>query len=107
MAQGPGKYDHLATSVREAAQADGVIVIVFNGLFGTGFSVQGPMELTANLPDILEQMAHQIRADMRSFTVSETPEGTAITCHACGMTSFNANDIKHRYCRKCNKFMEL
>ncbi len=44
------------------------------------------IELTANLPDILEQMAQQIRTDMRSFTLSETPEGPAITCHACGMT---------------------
>jgi hypothetical protein len=28
---GPGKYDHLATHVREASKAEAVIVIVLNG----------------------------------------------------------------------------
>jgi hypothetical protein len=61
MATGPGIYDHLATGVREAAQAEGVIIIVVNGVFGSGFSVQGPKQLTTDLPDILENMAKQIR----------------------------------------------
>jgi len=38
------------------------------------------------------------------YTVSE--DGTSITCHTCGMTSFNQNDVKNRYCGKCHKFHE-
>jgi hypothetical protein len=61
---GAGKYDHLATGVREAARAEGVVVIIIKGDFGTGFSVQGSLELTAKLPDVLEYMAQQIREDL-------------------------------------------
>lgn len=28
----------------------------------------------------------------------------SITCPKCGMTSYNPNDIKHRYCGNCNQF---
>jgi len=29
----------------------------------------------------------------------------SFTCRDCGMTSYNANDAKHRYCGRCHKFM--
>jgi hypothetical protein len=29
-----------------------------------------------------------------------------ITCTTCGRTSYNANDIRHRYCGNCNKYLD-
>jgi hypothetical protein len=63
MAQGPGKYDDMATYVREQTNARGVVVIVFGGDRGMGFSVQGDEMLTRALPTLLENMAKGIRED--------------------------------------------
>lgn len=62
---GPGKYDHLCTLVREAAQAEGAIVLLLGGPAGAGFSVQAPLEVQLKLPEILETIARQIRADLQ------------------------------------------
>lgn len=62
MPMGPGKYDTLCTLVREQLQAEGVIVMVFNGPHGDGFSVQASADITLRLPEILEDVARQIRA---------------------------------------------
>lgn len=61
MPQGPGKYDALATDVREQSHARGVIVIVIDGNQGSGFSVQADADLLGNLPSILENVAREIR----------------------------------------------
>lgn len=63
MALGPGKYDELCTQVRARANADGVLLIVFNGSNGSGFSAQADIETTLRIPEILEAVAAQIRAD--------------------------------------------
>lgn len=62
MAEGPGKYDDIATYARVEADAEGVIVIVLNGHKGSGFSVQchdgiDPLLLA----DILLLTANQMR----------------------------------------------
>ena len=57
---GPGKYDDQATVVREATRADGVLLIVFNGVHGDGFSAQLPAHLLIRIPAILRQTADQI-----------------------------------------------
>jgi hypothetical protein len=57
---GPGKYDDLATYVREQSNASGVAVIIFGGTRGAGFAVQGTFEFNASLPSILRQMADEI-----------------------------------------------
>ncbi len=64
MAIGPGKYDDLATLVRERAKAQGVIVMVIGGALGSGFAVQGSAELTANLPALLREIADGIERDI-------------------------------------------
>lgn len=65
MPTGPGKYDVLATLVRETTQADGVIVIVMGGILGSGFAVQTHEVLApGKLATILEDMAKQIRESM-------------------------------------------
>jgi hypothetical protein len=64
MPMGPGKYDDLATLVRERAgitEDGGVIVIVLGGNRGNGFACQADLRTTLLLPDLLEDMAKQIR----------------------------------------------
>jgi hypothetical protein len=61
---GPGKYDDLCTAAREAANAVGVILLVFGGDKGGGFSCQTPPEITRQLPDILRSLAEQIEKDV-------------------------------------------
>jgi hypothetical protein len=65
MALGPGKYDDQATQVRTATQASGAIVIILGGVNGSGFSVQGPIDLEAKLPAILRNVANQIESDLK------------------------------------------
>lgn len=63
MAEGGGKYNSYATMVREAAEATGVVVMIFDGVRGSGFCVQGPIILTAILPKLLREMADTIEKD--------------------------------------------
>jgi hypothetical protein len=66
MPLGPGKYDALATDVRNRANAEGVIVIVFGGHLGNGFSVQAPLDITLMLPEYLREMADNIDASLKA-----------------------------------------
>lgn len=66
---GPGKYDELATYVREESKALGVIVIVFEGEHGNGFSVQAPPHIVMNLPDLLRVTADDIERSMKRGTI--------------------------------------
>ena len=66
MPAGRGRYDELATYVREHSQGDAVAVIVFNGVRGHGFSVQSVTpELVQRLPEMLRYMADEIERSMR------------------------------------------
>jgi hypothetical protein len=60
MPVGPGKYDADCTEIRERTKAEGVLLAVFGGEKGSGFSVQAPFELTVGLPEILRDLARQI-----------------------------------------------
>jgi hypothetical protein len=65
MALGPGKYDDICTMVTEQVgtgeRGGGVIVIVLGGNRGNGFSCQADLRTTLLLPDMLEEVARQIR----------------------------------------------
>lgn len=64
MAIGPGKYDDLATAAREAAEAEGVILIVVGGIRGSGFAVQlEGADLVQRLPKILRHLADEIEVN--------------------------------------------
>ena len=63
---GPGKYDEVCAQVRTQVKAEGVILLVFNGEKGTGFSCQTPLPVIVNLPSILRSVADQIEADQKS-----------------------------------------
>jgi hypothetical protein len=60
---GPGKYDDLCSEVRVKADARAVLLLVIDGSKGSGFSCQADMLTTLALPDILERVAKDIRAD--------------------------------------------
>jgi hypothetical protein len=59
---GPGKYNTLCSYVRQEAEAEGVVLIVFGGKHGDGFAVQANAAITLTLPEILERAAADIRA---------------------------------------------
>lgn len=61
MALGPGKYDALCTLVRKRAKARGVVVIVFDGDKGSGFSAQCDALAALALPDVLQKIVDQMR----------------------------------------------
>lgn len=60
-----GKYEHICQMAREAANSEGAsaIVIIFDGEHGNGFSVQATPRVILGLPNLLEHMAQQIRAE--------------------------------------------
>lgn len=59
---GPGKYDEVCTVARGMTKAKAVIVIVFDGINGSGFSVQAEDCMVTHLPELLERLATDIRA---------------------------------------------
>jgi hypothetical protein len=62
MPVGPGKYDDLATLVRETTNAQAVVLIIVEGDRGSGFSVQAlpPFVDGGTLVKLLRDMADQI-----------------------------------------------
>jgi len=62
---GAGVYDDVCTMARETTQADGAIVMILGGNKGSGFSVQVEQERIHELPAVLENIAAQLRADIR------------------------------------------
>lgn len=65
---GPGKYDDECTKVREATKSRGVLLAVFDGSKGHGFSVQADLETTLRLPEILRFIADQIERDRKELS---------------------------------------
>jgi hypothetical protein len=61
MPLGPGKYDDLCTFVREQTRAEAAFVIIINGKKGSGFSCQADIHALLKLPELLENIAKQIR----------------------------------------------
>jgi len=62
---GPGKHDELVTLVREKlgmGNTGGVILIVLDGK-NSGFACQADLETTMAIPEILDNIAREIRAD--------------------------------------------
>lgn len=57
MAEGPGKYDEILTTARDAARAEGAILIIYKGKWGDGFSAQLPPEVIGQIPTVLRQIA--------------------------------------------------
>jgi len=64
MALGPGRYANWCAVVRDHTRAGAVALIVVDGTFGSGWSVNSPPELLFRLPELLESMAKDIRQDL-------------------------------------------
>ena len=60
---GPGKYDDICTKAREATNAEGAILLIFNGEHGQGFSCQLPPHLMPAVPSMLRYIADEIDAN--------------------------------------------
>ena len=64
MAVGPGKYDDICTLVRESTNAECVVLLIYNGNKGSGFSVQlVKPEALIDLPHVLRNLANQLELD--------------------------------------------
>ena len=62
---GAGKYDGVASAVMEVTEATGVIVMVFGGHAGSGFSVHTiDPRLAGAVPRLLREMADSIEKDL-------------------------------------------
>ena len=57
---GPGVYDDELTEVREKVKAHGAVLVIFDGVKGSGFSAHLSLGLTLALPTILRSIAKQI-----------------------------------------------
>lgn len=72
---GPGKYDEACTKARESTKSRGVVLIVFGGEHGNGFSVQGDLAVLTALPKVLRACASKIEYDLGQGPLNETPKG--------------------------------
>lgn len=66
MAIGPGKYDAELTKAARQCGATGALLIVLDGTRGPGWACQATLEQLARLPEVLESIAKQMRADRGS-----------------------------------------
>jgi len=64
---GEGKYDELASLVRERAKAQGAAVIIVGGNKGHGFSCQLTAEAIKAFPGMLRKMADEIEKDQEKI----------------------------------------
>lgn len=61
MPLGPGKYDDLCTQARQAAGAVFTLLVIGEGIHGSGFSVQiVEPGFTPDIPALLRHMADEI-----------------------------------------------
>lgn len=67
MAQGPGKYDPALSEVLKGLEANQGVLMVIDGKDGIGFSIQANLQTMMMLPQMLEEVASQIRADLANM----------------------------------------
>jgi hypothetical protein len=61
---GPSRYDDLAADVLRESAAEGVLLIVFGGRYGSGFAAELPAPILAAAPAILRNAADQIESHL-------------------------------------------
>lgn len=68
MAIGPGgKYDKELTEVKRKCGATSALLVVLDGRRGPGFACQATLEHLSTLPEVLEAIAKQMRADRENI----------------------------------------
>lgn len=63
---GKGVYDDAASVARQSTKGKAVILIVFDGEHGNGFSAQLSAEYMIRVPSVLRTVAAQIEQDRQS-----------------------------------------
>jgi hypothetical protein len=62
---GAGSYDPECTLVRKLTSAALVVIIIYDGIKGSGFAVQSTSQaLQRKLPEFLRRAANEIEADL-------------------------------------------
>ena len=61
---GAGKYDPLLTIARGEAMSNNAVLLIMDGVYGGGFSVQVEPRNLKKLPDLLRDLADAIQADI-------------------------------------------
>lgn len=51
-----------------------------------------------------DKRARDLRIYGRYSVCTHANKIQSITCHTCGLTSFNHGDVAHLYCAKCQRF---
>jgi hypothetical protein len=59
-----GLFDTACNQLRQSTGARCAAVIVIDGDYGSGYSVVGPLKAQVLLPDVLQQMATALRAQL-------------------------------------------
>ena len=60
---GSSRYDEIVTILRTSLQAEAVLLIVINGIRGSGSGCQQMEHIAPMMPDMLEAMAKEMRED--------------------------------------------
>jgi hypothetical protein len=65
MTIGPGKYDDLCTEARKKAEANGAVLLIFDGNKGSGFAVQATAFMLTKIPDLLRTIANEAESALK------------------------------------------
>jgi len=68
--EGPGKYDDQCEKAAEMCKANQVILVVFDGEHGPGFSARLTGKLVMAIPKILRKLADDIEEKMKAASQS-------------------------------------
>jgi hypothetical protein len=102
-------YEKEITAAFSTPRASRMIVLPPNRFNVTTYDMNNPPPITRRE---LEDMSH---ADLVRYGIIDGgPPAvyynainamlTSHTCRACGMTSYNENDVRHSYCGRCHHF---
>ena len=63
VSHGAGKYSDVCNEIRQRLKAKGVIVIVFDGISGSGISVESDLLIADKIPALVEEIMVQYKID--------------------------------------------
>lgn len=57
------------------------------------------------IPEFREAHLQAMRSQAQELRNQLAAWGTSITCPRCGLLSFNPNDVEHKYCGACHRYI--
>ena len=98
----------LAEGRASAETLDGIdapVIISMEGGTIFGKDIYAAYKLLESFVEVIETMDVKVcELAMRARKRGEELTRESITCPRCAMTSYNANDIRERYCGNCHQF---